>query len=51
MLTLTATVAYVLACIVAIAFGARWMFKNDPLLNPKQRLDTASRPIADDPPR
>jgi hypothetical protein len=32
MLTLTAIVAYMLACIVALAFGARWVLKNDPLL-------------------
>ncbi|CAG2128280.1 hypothetical protein [Cupriavidus plantarum] len=32
MMTLTAIVAYMLACIVALAYGARWVLKNDPLL-------------------
>jgi len=39
MLTLTAIVAYVLACIVALAFGARWVLKNDPLPKQQQLLD------------
>ena len=42
MLTLTAIVAYVLACIVALAFGARWVLKNDPLLKQQQWLDSSA---------
>jgi len=42
MLTLTAIVAYVLACIVALAFGARWVLKNDPLLKQQQLLDSGA---------
>ena len=42
MLTLTAIVAYMLACIVALAFGARWVLKNDPLLKQQQLLDSAA---------
>lgn len=49
MLTLTAIVAYMLACLVALAFGVRWMLKNDPLLKQQQLLDTHSGARADDP--
>jgi len=42
MLTLTAIVAYVLACIVALAFGARWVLKNDPLLKQQQLMDSGT---------
>lgn len=51
MLTLTAIVAYMLACIVALAFGARWMFKNDPLLKHQPHLlDASTGPHADEHP-
>ena len=50
MLTLTAIVAYMLACIIALAFGARWMLKNDPLLKQQQLFDASSGQRADDPP-
>ncbi len=50
MLTLTAIVAYMLACIVALAVGVRWMLKNDPLLKQHQLLDASSGSHADDPP-
>jgi len=50
MLTLTAIVAYVLACIVALAFGARWVLKNDPLLKQQQLLDSATGARTDDHP-
>lgn len=43
MLNLTVIVAYVLACIVALALGARWVLKNDPLLK-----QPGTRPQADD---
>ncbi|WP_423197175.1 MULTISPECIES: hypothetical protein [unclassified Cupriavidus] len=42
MLPLTVIVAYVLACIVALAFGARWVLKNDPLLR-QQVMDPGNR--------
>ncbi|WP_454763958.1 hypothetical protein [Cupriavidus campinensis] len=45
MLTLTAIVAYMLACIVALAFGARWVLKNDPLL---KQTSGGHRPHADE---
>nr|WP_315593947.1 hypothetical protein [uncultured Cupriavidus sp.] len=48
MLTLTAIVAYMLACIVALAFGVRWMLKNDPLLKQQQFLDASAGSRADD---
>ncbi|GJG95450.1 hypothetical protein [Cupriavidus pauculus] len=50
MLTFTVIVAYMLACIVALAFGVRWMIKNDPLLKQQQFLDTSIAP-RDDAPR
>ncbi|EKZ96394.1 hypothetical protein Cmtc_11610 [Cupriavidus sp. TKC] len=50
MLTLTAIVAYMLACIVALAFGARWVLKNDPLLKQQQLLDSAAGARAEDHP-
>ena len=49
MLTLTAIVAYMLACIVALAFGVRWMIKNDPLLKQQPFLDTSPGPRDDSP--
>lgn len=47
MLTLTAIVAYMLACVIALAFGVRWMIKNDPLLKQQQYLDTSTSPRDD----
>jgi len=38
-----------LACIVALVFGVRWMLKNDPLLKQQPFLDTSPSP-RDDPP-
>ncbi|MGO4306863.1 MULTISPECIES: hypothetical protein [unclassified Cupriavidus] len=50
MLTLTVIVAYMLACIVALAIGARWVLKNDPLLKQQHMLDPGAGPHADEHP-
>ncbi|WP_191002216.1 MULTISPECIES: hypothetical protein [Cupriavidus] len=47
MMTLTAIVAYMLACIVALAYGARWVLKNDPLLR-QHALKPRTRPQTED---
>lgn len=48
MMTLTAIVAYMLACIVALAYGARWVLKNDPLLR-QHVLKPGTRTQGEDP--
>lgn len=47
MMTLTAIVAYMLACIVALAYGARWVLKNDPLLR-QHAMKPRARPQTED---
>lgn len=47
MLTLTVIVAYMLACIIALAFGARWVLKNDPLLQQQHVMKPGPGPRGD----